>query len=41
MSNVWRITGAGRRGMGVTIAKAALPAGNAVIATGITKEAHP
>ncbi len=34
---VWFITGAGR-GMGVHIAKAALAAGNAVIATGITKE---
>ena len=31
------ITGAGR-GMGVHIAKAALAAGNAVMATGITKE---
>ena len=37
MSNVWFITGTGR-GMGVPIAKAALAAGNAVIATGITKE---
>ena len=34
---VWFITGAGR-GMGVHIAKAALAAGNAVVATGITKE---
>ena len=34
---VWFITGTGR-GMGVHIAKAALAAGNAVIATGITKE---
>src|SRR5258708_25379809 len=31
--NVWLITGAGR-GMGVHIAKAALAAGNAVVATG-------
>src|SRR2546426_5721571 len=31
--NVWFITGAGR-GMGVHIAKAALAAGNAVVATG-------
>src|SRR6185295_5569759 len=31
--NVWFVTGAGR-GMGVDIAKAALAAGNAVIATG-------
>src|SRR5579864_3549647 len=31
--NVWFITGAGR-GMGVGIAKAALAAGNAVVATG-------
>src|SRR2546423_15152891 len=30
---VWFITGAGR-GMGVDLAKAALPAGNAVVATG-------
>ena len=35
--NVWLITGAGR-GMGVPIVKAALAAGNAVVATGITKE---
>ena len=33
MSKVWLITGAGR-GMGVDIAKAALAAGNAVVATG-------
>jgi NAD(P)-dependent dehydrogenase (short-subunit alcohol dehydrogenase family) len=33
MSNIWFITGAGR-GMGVNIAKAALAAGNAVVATG-------
>src|SRR6478752_10227592 len=33
MSNVWFITGAGR-GMGVDIAKAALAAGHAVVATG-------
>jgi diketogulonate reductase-like aldo/keto reductase len=33
------ITGTGR-GMGVPIAKAALAAGNAVIATAITKETH-
>jgi NAD(P)-dependent dehydrogenase (short-subunit alcohol dehydrogenase family) len=33
MSNVWFITGAGR-GMGVDIAKAALAAGNKVVATG-------
>ena len=39
MSKVWFITGAGR-GMGVTIAKAALAARNAVIAAGITKEAR-
>jgi len=31
--NVWVITGAGR-GLGVHIAKAALAAGNAVVATG-------
>ena len=37
MSKVWFITGAGRE-MGVNIAKAALAARNAVIATGITKE---
>ena len=37
MSKVWFITGAGR-GMAVNIAKAALAAGNAVIAIGITKE---
>jgi NAD(P)-dependent dehydrogenase (short-subunit alcohol dehydrogenase family) len=36
--NVWFITGAGR-GMGVYIAKAALAAGNAVVATGRTPEA--
>ena len=41
MSKVWFITGAGRHGVGVNIAKADLPAGNAVIATSITKEAHP
>jgi NAD(P)-dependent dehydrogenase (short-subunit alcohol dehydrogenase family) len=39
MSRIWFITGAGR-GMGVNIAKAALVAGNAVIATGITQETH-
>jgi NAD(P)-dependent dehydrogenase (short-subunit alcohol dehydrogenase family) len=39
MSKVWFITGAGRR-IGVNIAKAALAAGNAVIATGLTKETH-
>ncbi len=33
MSQVWFITGAAR-GMGVNIARAALAAGNAVIATG-------
>src|SRR4051812_32599039 len=33
MSKVWFITGAGR-GMGVDFAKAALAAGNAVVATG-------
>ena len=33
MSKVWFITGAGR-GMGVDIAKAALAAGHAVVATG-------
>src|SRR5213592_4420054 len=33
MSKVWFITGAGR-GMGVDIAKTALAAGNAVVATG-------
>ena len=33
MSKVWFITGAGR-GMGVDIVKAALAAGNAVVATG-------
>jgi hypothetical protein len=37
MSNVWFITG---RAMGVPTAKAALADGNAVIATGITKETH-
>ena len=37
MSKVWFITGTGR-GMSVHIAKAALAAGNAVFATGITKE---
>jgi NAD(P)-dependent dehydrogenase (short-subunit alcohol dehydrogenase family) len=36
--NVWFITGAGR-GMGVDIAKAALAAGNAVVATGRNPEA--
>ncbi len=36
--NVWFITGAGR-GMGVYIAKAALAAGNAVVATGRTTDA--
>jgi NAD(P)-dependent dehydrogenase (short-subunit alcohol dehydrogenase family) len=36
--NVWFITGAGR-GMGVYIAKAALAAGNAVVATGRTPDA--
>src|SRR3954452_13276897 len=36
--NVWLITGAGR-GMGVEIAKAALAAGNAVVATGRRPEA--
>jgi NAD(P)-dependent dehydrogenase (short-subunit alcohol dehydrogenase family) len=36
--NVWFITGAGR-GMGVSIAKAALAAGNAVVATGRTPAA--
>src|SRR5438045_4539783 len=35
---VWLITGAGR-GMGVDIAKAALAAGNAVVATGRTPDA--
>ena len=35
---VWFITGAGR-GMGVDIAKAALAAGNAVVATGRDPEA--
>jgi NAD(P)-dependent dehydrogenase (short-subunit alcohol dehydrogenase family) len=40
MSKVWFITGAGR-GMDVDIAKPALAAGNAVSATGITKEARP
>jgi len=33
MSKVWFITGAGR-GMGVNIARAALTAGNSVVATG-------
>jgi len=33
MSKVWFITGAGR-GMGVNIARAALAAGNSVVATG-------
>ncbi len=37
MSKVWFITGAGR-GIDVSIARAVLAAGNAVIATGITKE---
>jgi NAD(P)-dependent dehydrogenase (short-subunit alcohol dehydrogenase family) len=36
--NVWFVTGAGR-GMGVDIAKAALAAGNAVVATGRNPEA--
>ncbi len=36
---VWLITGAGR-GMGLDIAKAALAAGNAVVAPGIRKEAR-
>ena len=36
-SKVWFITGAGR-GMGVDIAKAALAAGNKVVATGRNKE---
>ncbi len=36
--NVWFITGAGR-GMGVDIAKAALAAGNAVVATGRNTDA--
>jgi NAD(P)-dependent dehydrogenase (short-subunit alcohol dehydrogenase family) len=35
---VWFITGAGR-GMGVDIAKAALAAGNAVVATGAWRSA--
>ena len=35
---VWLVTGAGR-GMGVDIAKAALAAGNAVVATGRRPEA--
>ncbi len=39
MSKVWFIADAGR-GMGVNIAQAALAAGNAVIATDITKEAR-
>jgi NAD(P)-dependent dehydrogenase (short-subunit alcohol dehydrogenase family) len=33
MSKVWLITGAGR-GLGVDVAKAALAAGNKVVATG-------
>jgi NAD(P)-dependent dehydrogenase (short-subunit alcohol dehydrogenase family) len=37
MSKAWFITGAGR-GMGVKIAKAVFAAGNAVVATGLTKE---
>ena len=37
VKNVWFITGAGR-GMGVEIAKAALAAGNAVVATGRNPE---
>ncbi len=37
MSNVWCITG---RAVGVPIAKAALAARKAVMATGITKEMH-
>jgi NAD(P)-dependent dehydrogenase (short-subunit alcohol dehydrogenase family) len=36
---VWFITGAGR-GMGVDFAKAALAAGNAVVATGRNGEQH-
>jgi hypothetical protein len=40
MSKVWFITGVGRRGLALNIAKADLPAENAVIAIGITKEAH-
>lgn len=39
MSKVWFILGAGR-GIGKNIAKAALAAGKAVMATGITKETH-
>src|SRR5207245_10915765 len=38
MSRVWFITGAGR-GMGVDLAKAALAAGNAVVATGRNTDA--
>src|SRR6185312_8057244 len=38
MSKVWVITGAGR-GMGVDIARAALAAGNAVVATGRNPDA--
>src|SRR5213596_130722 len=38
MSKVWFITGAGR-GMGVDIAKTALAAGNAVVATGRNTDA--
>jgi NAD(P)-dependent dehydrogenase (short-subunit alcohol dehydrogenase family) len=39
MSKVWFITGAGR-GIGGNTATADLAAGNAVIATYITKETH-
>ena len=39
MSKVWFITGAGR-GMGVAFAKAALAAGNKVVATGRNVGAH-
>ena len=38
MSKVWFITGAGR-GMGTDIARAALAAGNAVVATGRNPDA--
>jgi hypothetical protein len=37
---VWFITGAGRFGMGVSLAETALPVKESVIATGITKEAQ-
>jgi NAD(P)-dependent dehydrogenase (short-subunit alcohol dehydrogenase family) len=37
MKKVWFITGAGR-GMGTDVAKAALAAGNAVVATGRSPE---